>query len=114
MLAAGTGGIHHPTPTQIAASAGAPTEKQVSLAQTLLIAAAFLFVLEMILRRYSIANRHIAAFFRRLRGKPLDPQVISSPISTTSAPKRDVEATASPQLSETSMTRLLAAKKRAH
>ena len=74
MLAAGTGGIHDPVPAQIAASAGAPTETQISLAQALLVAAAFLFVLEMILRRYSITNRHIAAFFGRLRGKSLDTQ----------------------------------------
>ena len=113
MLAAGTAGIHDPTPAQIAASAGAPTEKQISLAQTLLIAAAVLFLLEMILRRYSIANRHIAEFFGRLRGKPLNPQVINAPLdATTTAPKRDTEAAASTQLSETSMTRLLAAKRR--
>ena len=112
MLAAGTAGIHDPTPAQIAASAGAPTEKQISLAQALLVAAALLFLLEMILRRYSIANRHIAEFFGRLRGRPSAPQVINSPLDTTTAPKRDTEAAASPQLSETSMTRLLAAKRR--
>lgn len=113
MLAAGTAGIHDPTPAQIAASAGMPTEKQISLAQALLVAAAFFFVLEMILRRYSIANRHIAAFFGRLRGKPLAPKVISSPQDTPSTSKRDIEDPASPQLSETSMNRLLAAKRRA-
>ena len=44
-LAAGTGGVYEPTPTQVAAPAGVPIEKQVSLAQALLVAAAFLFVL---------------------------------------------------------------------
>lgn len=113
MLAAGTAGIHDPTSAQIAASAGAPIEKQISLAQALLVAAAFLFVLEMILRHYSITNRHIAAFFGRLRGKPLNPQVITAPMDTISAPKRDAEDPAPPQPTEASMTRLLAAKKRA-
>ena len=113
MLAAGTGGIHDPTSAQIAASAGAPTEKQISLAQALLVAAALLFVLEMILRRYSITNRHIAAFFGRLRGKPLDPQVSSSPIDTAPSPKRIREDTPPSQPTKASMNRLLAAKRRA-
>ena len=113
MLAAGTGGIHAPTSGQIAASAGAPTARQISLAQALLVAAAFLFVLEMIFRRYSIRNRHVAAFFGRLRGKPLVPQVINASPGTTSAPKSDVADTASPQPAETSMARLLTAKRRA-
>ena len=112
-LAAGTGGIHNPTLTQIAASAGAPTEKQISLAQALLVAAALLFVLEMILRRYSITNRHIAAFFGQLRGKPLDPQAIDTTAQTTPSTKRIRKDTVSPQPTEASMTRLLAAKKRA-
>ena len=112
MLAAGTGGIHNPTSAQIAASAGAPTETQISLVQALLVVAALLFVLEMILRRYSITNRHITAFFGRLRGKSLDPQVSSSSLDTAPSPKRVIEDAASPQSAEASMTRLLAAKRR--
>ena len=113
MLAAGTAGIHDPTSAQIAASAGAPTEKQISLAQALLVAAAFLFVLEMILRRYSITNRHIAAFFGRLRGKPLDPQAIDTTAQTTPSTERVREDTPPSQPTEVSMNRLLAAKRRA-
>ena len=113
MLAAGTGGIHAPpTPAQIAASAGAPTEKQISLAQALLVAAALLFVLEMILRRYSIANRRIAEFIGKLRGqsadKPVGVQVDAAP-STENVPRDTVSV----QSTEVSMTRLLAAKRRA-
>ena len=112
MLAAGTGGIHDPVPAQIAASAGAPTETQISLAQALLVAAALLFVLEMILRRYSITNRHIAAFFGRLRGKSLDTQAIDTTAETVPSTERAREDTISSQPTEASMSRLLAAKRR--
>ena len=112
MLAAGTGGIHDPVPAQIAASAGAPIEKQISLAQALLVVAAFLFVLEMILRRYSITNRHIAAFFGRWRGKSLDPQAIGTTAETVPSTERAREDTVPSQPTEASMSRLLAAKRR--
>ena len=112
MLAAGTGGIHDPVPTQIAASAGAPIEKQISLAQALLVVAAFLFVLEMILRRYSITNRHIAAFFGRWRGKSLDTQAIGTTAETVPSTERAREDTVPSQPTEASMSRLLAAKRR--
>ena len=112
MLAAGTGGIHDPVPAQIAASAGAPIEAQISLAQALLVAAAFLFVLEMILRRYSITNRHIAAFFGRLRGKSLDTQAIGTTAETVPSTERAREDTVPSQPTEASMSRLLAAKRR--
>lgn len=113
MLAAGTAGIHDPTSVQIAASVGAPTEKQISLAQALLVAAALLFVLEMILRRYSITNRHIAAFFGRLRRQPVRTQIVGTTTQTVPSTERTRKDTASPQPTEASMTRLLAAKKRA-
>ena len=112
MLAAGTGGIHDPVPAQITASAGAPIETQISLAQALLVAAAFLFVLEMILRRYSITNRHIAAFFGRLRGKSLDTQTIGTTAETVPSTERAREDTVPSQPTEASMSRLLAAKRR--
>ena len=111
-LAAGTAGIHDPVPAQIAASAGVPIEKQISLAQALLVAAAFLFVLEMILRRYSIRNRHIAAFFGRLRGKSLDTQAIGTTAETVPSTERAREDTVPSQPTEASMSRLLAAKRR--
>ena len=107
-LASETDGIYEPTLTQIASPAGTPIEKQVSLAHTLLIAAALFFVLEMILRRYSIANRRIAEFLGRLRGKqPVTETVPTTERVTTEDPR-------SPQSTEASMTRLLAAKRRVH
>lgn len=113
MLAAGTAGIHEPTSTQITRPTGTPVEKQVSLAQTLLIAAATLFVLEMILRRYSIANRYLTAFLERLFGKSNDSQIIGTSVSTAHLEGRVPEDTASLQPTEATMTRLLAAKRRA-
>ena len=116
MLAAETAGIHEPTPTQIAAPAGVPIERQASLAQALLVVAAILFVLEMILRRFSITNRHLTAFLARFRGKPEDlvgaglPRPPAAAISSTERDTEDPEASQPP---ETSMTRLLAAKRRA-
>ena len=112
MLAAGTAGIHEPTPTQITRAAGVPVEKQVSLAQALLIAAVILFVLEMILRRYSITNRYLTAFLERLLGKPTDPQAIHTPADTVSVNERVQENTVSSQPAEATMRRLLAAKRR--
>ena len=112
-LAARTAGIYEPTPTQIAAPGGVAIENQVSLAQALLVAAALLFVLEMILRRYSIANRRIAELLRRLRGKPVETQVVDATVGAAPTTERLRENTTSPQPTEASMTRLLAAKRRA-
>ena len=111
-LASETAGIYEPTPSEVASPAGTPIEKQVSLAQALLVAAAVLFVLEMILRRFSIANRYIAEFLGRLRGKPVDTQVVRAPVNTVSPSKRVIEDTVSAQSTEASMSRLLAAKRR--
>lgn len=122
MLASGTAGIHEPTPTQIAAPAGIPIERQTSLAQALLVVAAILFVLEMILRRFSITHRLVGAIsesrlFNRCRGKfagrLTEVQVMKTPIEdTTPSDRRTTEGTVSSQPAETSMTRLLAAKRR--
>ena len=111
-LAAGTGGVYEPTPTQIAAPAGTPTEKQIPLAQALLVVAALLFVLEMLLRRYSITNRRIAGFLGRLRGKPVETQAVDATAGTVPSTERVREGTVASEPSEVSMTRLLAAKKR--
>ncbi len=118
MLATGTAGIYEPTPTQIAAPAGVPIERQTSLAQVLLVVAAILFVLEMILRRFSITNRYLAEFLARFRGKsaisPVEAQAIHAPTEDTMpSDRRNTEDTTPPQSSEVSMTRLLAAKRRA-
>ena len=117
MLAAGTTGIYEPTPAQIVAPAGTPIERQISLARVLLIAAAILFVLEMIFRRFSITNRYLTAFLARFRGKsvrsPGDVQVMQTPIEATIFSNGDTtEDTIPSQPAETSMTRLLAAKRR--
>ena len=116
MLAAGTTGIYEPTPTQITKPAGTPIENQVSLTQALLVTAALLFVLEMILRRFSITNRYVA-FFERLRGKPADkpisPQTIGTPMNVAPSDQRVTADTTSPQPAEATMSRLLAAKRRA-
>ena len=118
MLAAGTAGIHEPTPTQIAAPAGVPIESQTSLAQALLVIAAILFVLEMIFRRFSIANRYLTAFLARFRGKsvgsPGEVQVMQTPVKATLLSGGDTTENVTPsQPVETSMTRLLDAKRRA-
>ena len=118
MLTTATAGIHEPTATQIAAPAGEAIERQISLAQALLGVAAILFVLEMILRRFSITNRYLAAFLDRFRGKsvgsPAEAQVINAPLENPMpSDRRITEDTVSSQSTETSMTRLLAAKRRA-
>ncbi|MDE0682058.1 MAG: VWA domain-containing protein [Candidatus Poribacteria bacterium] len=112
VLASETDGTYEPTPTQIASPAGTPIEKQVSLAHALLIAAALFFVLEMVLRRYSIANRHLAAFLGRLRGQPAGKSV-GGQGDTLPSPERVTGDTVSVEPTEASMTRLLAAKRRA-
>ena len=113
MLATGTAGIHEPTTTQMTAPAGMPIERQVSLARVLLVIAAILFVLEMILRRFSIANRRIAEFLARFRSEAETNQVIQTPTGTGPLDERITEDTGPLQPAETSMNRLLAAKMRA-
>ena len=118
MLATATAGIHEPTPTQIAAPAGMKIERQASLVQTLLVIAAILFVLEMILRRFSITNRYFTEFLDRFRGEsvssPTAVQAVNTPAEDVMpSNRRTTEDTTSPQSSEASMTRLLAAKRRA-
>ncbi len=115
-LAAGTAGIFEPTPVQIAAPAGTPIESQTSLTQALLVIAAILFVLEMILRRFSITNRYLTAFLTRFHRKPDDlvgAGLPRPPAAAMPSIERDTENAARLQPTETSMTRLLAAKRRA-
>lgn len=116
MLAAGTAGIYQPTPTQMAAPAGTPIESQTSLTEALLVVAAILFLLEMILRRFSMTNRYLTAFLTRVHGKPDDLVGAGSPRPPAAAmpsTERDTESTTPLQPTEASMTRLLAAKRRA-
>jgi len=118
MLTTATGGIHEPTSTQIAAPAGEAIERQTSLAQALLVVAAILFVLEMILRRFSITNRYLTEFLDRFQGKSVDSpaeiQRIRTPVENPMPSERRTTEDITPlQTAETSMTRLLAAKGRA-
>ena len=113
VLASETAGIYEPTSSQIAAPAGTPIERQVPLAQALLVIAAILFVLEMILRRYSITNRHITEFLGRLRGQPVRTQIVGTTTQTVPSTERARADTPPAQPTEASMNRLLAAKRRA-
>ena len=133
-LSEDTGGIYKPTLSQIAAPAGTLFEKRVSLSQTLLIIAIILFVLEMILRRFSIASGYFAELRAQLRrqSEAVVPDTLtrlsqkksgmvtsSNPdiyaqVGTVSAREtiRDDEAPELAQPTEGTMTRLLAAKNR--
>lgn len=131
-LSENTSGIFEPTLSQMAAQAGTPIEKRKSLSQTLLIIAVVLFVLEMILRRFSIASGYFAELRAQLRKqsktaapetlsqltrKKDDVDVFSTPdtyarVELASTHETDVEEDA-PELTqpaENTMTRLLAAK----
>ncbi|MDE0314420.1 MAG: VWA domain-containing protein [Candidatus Poribacteria bacterium] len=131
-LAEDTGGIYEPTATQIAASAGVPIEKRVSLSQTLLVVAVALFVLEMILRRFSIASGYFTELRAQLRrqSESVVPKTLTQltqkkadvdslanrgvyeTIEITSSTNQNTSETTVPQSAEGTMTRLLAAKNR--
>jgi uncharacterized membrane protein len=135
-LAEDTGGIYEPILSQIAAPAGTPFEKRASLSQTLLIIAVVLFVLEMILRRFSIASGYFAELRAQLRrqSKAIVPEALTKltekKANVNSLANSDVYATVEtipsnerptnentsettvPQSTEGTMTRLLAAKNR--
>ena len=61
-------GHYEPSVEQIAQRSGESVETRASLVQALLIAAVILFVVEMILRRFSITRGYFAEFWARLRG----------------------------------------------
>ena len=129
-LANDTAGIYEPTATQIAASAGVPIEKQVSLSQTLLVVAVALFVLEMILRRFSIASGYFTELRAQLRrqSESIVPKTLTQlarkkadvdslanssiyeTVEITSSTNQNTPETAVPQSTEGTMARLLAAK----
>ena len=66
-LASRTNGIFEPSPKQIAQHRGTAIEHLKSLSFTLLIASLILFVLEMILRRFSIASGYLAELKAQLK-----------------------------------------------
>ena len=135
-LAEETGGIYEPPLSEIVAPAGTPFEKRVSLSQTLLIIAVILFVLEMILRRFSIASGYFTELRAQLRrqSESVVPKTLTqltrkkadvdslansgmyATVETTSASERstheNISETTVPQSTEGTMTRLLAAKNR--
>ena len=104
-LAAETGGIYTPTPAQIAAPAGVPIETEASLVRVLLVIAVVLFVLEMVLRRFSITNRYVTSLLARFRETEAGPVSSASVEGSVPSPREEVA-------SEASMARLLAAKRR--
>lgn len=133
-LAEETGGTYKPTASQIATPAGALIEKRVSLSHTLLIIAVVLFVLEMILRRFSVASGYFAELRAQLhrQSEVVVPDtltrlsqkksgMVTSPnpdtyaqIGTVSAPETNIndDAPELAQPAEGTITRLLAAKRR--
>ncbi len=135
-LAEKTDSIYEPTATQMAAPAGVLIEKQVSLSHTLLIIAVALFVLEMILRRFSIASGYFAELRAQLRrqSESVLPETLTqltrkkadvdslansdvyATVETTSSSERstneNISETTLSQSTEGTMTRLLAAKNR--
>lgn len=60
-------GLYKPSAAQIAQRSGEPIQTRASLVQGLLVAAVGLFVLEMILRRFSIASGYFAELWARAR-----------------------------------------------
>jgi len=127
-----TGGIYKPTATQITTPAGVPIEKRVSLSQTLLVVAVALFVLEMILRRFSIASGYFTELRAQLRrqSESVVPKTLTQltqkkadvdslansgvyeTVEITSSTNENTSETTVPQSAEGTITRLLAAKNR--
>lgn len=89
-----TDGLYQPTLAQITHPGGKPVESRVSLFQLLLIIAAILFVLEMILRRFSIASGYFAELKAHLRGSLINHSVeavIPEALTQLSQKKTDVD-----------------------
>lgn len=137
-LAQETGGIFEPTLTEIAAPAGVSIEKRISLSHIFMIVAVVLFVLEMILRRFSIASGYIAQLREQLVQKSddvipntltqlnkrkvdlslipnIDMHTSVDDVSPSQAsPEQNSSEELSPQSSDSTVSRLLAVKRRSH
>lgn len=134
VLSESTGGTYEPTISQITNPEGTPVESRKSLSHTLLIIAIVLFVLEMILRRFSVASGYLTELrtqFRR-QSETVIPESLSqltqkkgsavtvsnseiySQIENVTSREhlRTEEASEIVQPVEETMTRLLAAKRR--
>ena len=126
-----TDGFYQPTIAQITHPGGKLIESRVSLFQALLILAAILFVLEMILRRFSIASGYFAELRSQLRrqSEAVVPETLlqltekksnvnslaNSGVYATAETIPSNERSTPDNISETTaeaMTRLLAAKNR--
>ncbi len=70
-----TDGFYQPTIAQITHPGGKPIEERVSMFQSLLLVAAILFVLEMILRRFSIVSGYFAELKAQLSGSLINHSV---------------------------------------
>lgn len=127
-----TAGTYQPTIAQMTAAQGQPYEKRISLSFTLLMITVGLFVLEMILRRFSVVSGYFTELRTQLRRKK--DTVVSKSLLQLSEKKVNVDTTYEKgsitnigihipnerstdtpiHQSETgTMTRLLAAKRRA-
>ncbi len=128
-----TNGTYQPTIAQITAAQGKPYETRLSLSFRLLIFAVVLFVIEMILRRFSIASGYFAELRSLLRNRK--DAVVPATLTQLSEKKvnadttyetglianigfptlnqREVDTTIE-QSDPGTMTRLLAAKRRSH
>ena len=121
-IAQRTNGIYDPSPKQIAKHTGTAIEQRQLLSHLLLAATLFLFALEMIIRRLSIASnpynsaastRADSSMTRRKTASPATPIPLTQ--SGTSSPQSipSPESTAQQQPATDDMKRLLAAKRRA-
>ncbi|MYI94909.1 VWA domain-containing protein [Candidatus Poribacteria bacterium] len=84
-----TDGLYQPTIAQITHPGGVPIEERVSLFQSLLIIAAILFVLEMILRRFSIVSGYLAELKAQLSRRT--EAIIPEALTQLSQKKTDVD-----------------------
>ena len=85
-----TDGLYQPTIAQITHPGGKPIEERVSLFQSLLIIVVILFVLEMILRRFSIVSGYLAELKAQLHRRT--EAIIPKALTQLSQKKSDVDA----------------------
>lgn len=121
-IARRTNGIYAPSPKQIAKHTGTAVEQRQLLSHFLLAATLFLFALEMIIRRLTIAsNRYNSAaatladgsMTRRKTASPTPPTHLTQSGATSPQSIPSSESTAQQQPPTRDMQRLLAAKRRA-
>ncbi len=84
-----TDGLYQSTIAQITHPGGVPIEERMSLFQSLLIIAAILFVLEMILRRFSIVSGYLAELKAQLHRRT--EAIIPEALTQLSQKKTDVD-----------------------